>query len=45
MGYRSWAQVAGYFDGDGCVLIRPRKYAIAFAIEWADTSLPQIKQL
>lgn len=44
-GYRSWRQIAGYFDGDGSILLKPKMYTISFSIEWADTSLPQLEQI
>jgi hypothetical protein len=44
-GYDSWRQVAGYFDGDGTVMLTARTFTIYFSIEWADTSRAQLKQI
>jgi hypothetical protein len=43
--YTTWEQVAGYFDGDGSVLVYVRTYTIYFTVEWTDTSLPQLDQI
>ncbi len=44
-GYLYWAQVAGYFDGDGAIILVPRRYNLAFHLTWTDTYLPQLEQL
>jgi hypothetical protein len=44
-GYRSWKQAAGYFDGDGTVILVIRQNVIVFYLNWVDTSKAQIEQL
>ncbi len=43
--YASWAQVAGYFDGDGNVTVVYRKFIVSFIFRRADQSRSQIEQL
>lgn len=44
-GYTDWKQVAGYFDGDGCVIIKVRKFVLIFYLQWVDTYRPQLQQV
>jgi hypothetical protein len=41
--YRSWKQVAGYFDGDGNVGVEVVKYVLRFKLRFSDTWMPQIR--
>ncbi len=43
--YKSWREVAGYFDGDGCVGFSKGKYVVRFQLSWADNSFDQLSQL
>lgn len=44
-GYSKWEQVAGYFDGDGCVSVYLGNFTIAFYLDWGDQYRGQILQL
>lgn len=45
-GYTLWAQVAGYFDGDGSVHLRTDSLVVLrFALVWVDNSFDQLLQL
>jgi len=44
-GYTSWAAVAGYFDGDGSVIIDVRAYTIHWVIAYSDNWHGQIEQI
>lgn len=35
-GYRSWQQVAGYFDGDGSPKVHVGVFAITITVSWSD---------
>lgn len=41
-GYSSWKQLAGYFDGDGSLLVRIRIFTINIMANWSDCYKPQI---
>lgn len=43
--YQSWREVAGYFDGDGCVGFTVGGYVLRFQLSWADNSIGQLTQL
>jgi hypothetical protein len=43
--YGSWREVAGYFDGDGCVGFAVGSYVLRFPLSWADNSVGQLAQL
>jgi hypothetical protein len=43
--YADWKQIAGYFDGDGCVLIKIRKFGLIFYLQWVDAYRPQLDQI
>ena len=43
--YRSWDQVAGYFDGDGNVGLEIRKRVLHLRIRFVDTWKPQIESI
>jgi hypothetical protein len=47
--YQSWSQLAGYFDGDGCMSIRKTSVGIPFtleiALEFSDQSERQIRMI
>jgi hypothetical protein len=44
--YTLWAQVAGYFDGDGSVHLRTDSpVVLRFALVWVDNSFNQLSQL
>lgn len=45
-GYTSWAQVGGYFDGDGCIHLRTDSpVVLRFALVWVDNYYEQLSQL
>ena len=45
-GYRNWAQVAGYFDGDGLVYLNTSSTEVLqFALVWVDNCKEQLEQL
>lgn len=45
-GYRTWTQVAGYFDGDGSVHLRTDSpVVLRFALVWVDNCFEQLLQL
>jgi len=48
-GYKRWGQVAGYFDGDGCITIRKLSDGIPFtlrpSLEFTDQSRRQIQMI
>ena len=41
--YRSWRQVAGYFDGDGAVYVSIRKYVLKVRLCFYDAWRPQLE--
>ncbi len=43
--YQTWREVAGYFDGDGCVGFAVGSYVLRFQLSWADNSIGQLSQL
>jgi hypothetical protein len=47
--YNSWAQLAGYFDGDGSIVLRKTSRGIPFtlniSLEFVDQSFSQIKMI
>ncbi len=43
--YTSWRQVAGYFDGDGSVIVRIRQFVLIFYLQWSDHNKPQLDQI
>lgn len=43
--YNSWGQVGGYYDGDGCVIVRIRQYVLIFYLEWVDHCREQLAQV
>jgi hypothetical protein len=44
--YRTWTQVAGYFDGDGSVHLRTDSpVVLRFALVWVDNCFEQLLQL
>ena len=44
--YKTWAQVAGYFDGDGSVYLNTSSYEVLqFALVWVDNCRKQLGQL
>jgi hypothetical protein len=44
-GYTSWAAVAGYFDGDGCVDIYPLVYVLHWVLSFSDNWTEQLEQV
>jgi hypothetical protein len=44
-GYADWKQIAGYFDGDGSVIIKIRKFVLIFYLQWVDAYRPQLEQI
>jgi hypothetical protein len=46
-GYRAWAQVGAYFDGDGCLLLGKNRAPFYFEIKlsFADQSIEQLEML
>jgi LAGLIDADG-like domain len=42
--YHSWEQIAAYFDGDGSVSVRVRRFTLAFSLEFSESYLPQLSQ-
>ena len=43
--YTRWSQVSGYFDGDGSIPIRFRRYHLKFCLSWTDSYLPRLQGL
>lgn len=43
--YSSWAQVAGYFDGDGNVRMEVLTYVLRFGVRLVDTWRPQLESV
>src|SRR5208283_5504746 len=43
--HADWKQIAGYFDGDACVLIKIRKFGLIFYLQWVDAYRPQLDQI
>lgn len=43
--YRTWGQVAGYFDGDGSVTVHIGKFTLDFGLFFCDNYLPQLRQI
>lgn len=43
--YKTWGQVAGYFDGDGSVTVHVGKFTLDFGLFFCDNYLPQLHQL
>ncbi len=44
--YTLWAQVGGYFDGDGCARVRTDSpVVLRFTLVWVDNSHEQLRQL
>lgn len=43
--YSSWKQAAAYFDGDGSVSVRARRFTLAFSLEFSESYLPQLLQI
>lgn len=44
-GYTSWAAVAGYFDGEGCVDIYPLVYVLHWVLSFSDNWTEQLEQV
>ena len=38
-------RIAAYFDGDGSVSIRVRKFTLTFSLEFSESYLPQLVQV
>jgi LAGLIDADG DNA endonuclease family protein len=45
IGYSSWQQLSGYFDGDGSVELKAGVFVLRFAVTWSDTYLPQLEHI
>ena len=44
-GHHDWGQVGGYYDGDGCVIVRVRQFVVIFCLQWTDCSREQLDQV
>src|SRR5271157_5890409 len=44
-GYTSWAAVAGFFDGGGCVDIDSRAYILHWVLSFSDNWIEQLEQV
>jgi hypothetical protein len=44
-GYDNWCAVASFFDGDGCVVVGPKKDTLFVKLEFSDNWRPQLEQI
>jgi hypothetical protein len=43
--YTTWHQTAGYFDGDGGVILKLEMFTVSIGLDWADSYKPQLEAI